>query len=185
VHGDPEFTLLGDAVWLDFVNTAPASPGARDLLPNLAAYHRWTKAGKLVSDAEQVTLDEVRRLRRHLVALAEALHEERQPRASNIEAINQILGRLPGHHQLTRVKGAWSTRFHFDRQPLALEAIARSAASTLSEPLTRVRQCAAEGCGLFFADRSPSHSRRFCSALTCGKRLRIERRRGDRLSPTV
>ena len=44
-----------------------------------------------------------------------------------------------------------------------------------------VRQCAAEGCRLFFVDRSPSGRRRWCEKKTCGHRaanLRYYHRRG-------
>ena len=38
----PEFTLLGDAVWLDFVNTARGrTADPPDLLPDAAAFARW------------------------------------------------------------------------------------------------------------------------------------------------
>jgi len=178
---DPEFTLLGDAVWLDFINTAATPPGARDLLPDLPAYHRWTKASKLVSDADHVSLEEVRSFRSQLAYLAAALTEDRQPRSSVIQAINEILARAGGHQQLLRVKGAWRTRFTPGRHAHALEAVANSVALTLSESAARVRRC--ESCTLFFADYSPNHSRRFCSAATCGKRLRVERRRSDRSVP--
>ncbi len=180
---DPEFTLLGDAIWLDFINTAATPPGDRDLLPDLPAYHRWTKASKLVSDADHVSLEEVRGFRSQLAYLAAALTDDRQPRSSVIQAINEILARAGGHQQLLRVKGAWRTRFTPGRHAQALEAVANSVALTLSESAARVRRCAGEGCTLFFADYSPNHSRRFCSAATCGKRLRIERRRSDRSVP--
>jgi predicted RNA-binding Zn ribbon-like protein len=182
---DPEFTLLGDAIWLDFVNTTSTPPDGRDRLPDLPAYHRWTKASKLASDTDRVSFDEVLGLRRHLVALAEALDQGRQPRASTIQALNDVMSRTAGHQQLVRVNGAWRTRFAPSHHPLAHEAVAQSAAATLSEPLVRVRRCSGEKCGLFFADYSPNHSRRFCSAGTCGKQPSIERRRGDRFTPVV
>ena len=39
---DPEFTLLGDALWLDFVNTKLTAPGNHDLMQDVAASPRWT-----------------------------------------------------------------------------------------------------------------------------------------------
>ena len=78
---DPEFVLLGDATWLDFINTVPAVPSALDSLPDAAAYHRWTKASKLVSDADHVSLEEIRGFRSQLAYLAAALTEDRQPRS--------------------------------------------------------------------------------------------------------
>jgi predicted RNA-binding Zn ribbon-like protein len=59
-----------------------------------------------------------------------------------------------------------------------LEAIARSAAAGLADPLLFVRRCAGESCSLFFSDDSPNQSRRWCSATVCGREVRVERRRG-------
>jgi predicted RNA-binding Zn ribbon-like protein len=176
---DPEFTLLGDACWLDFVNTArgrTASPP--DLLPDPAAYHRWTKAQKLVSDVEIAPFDEILRFRKELTRLAESLSAGRQAPASATAAINRCLAGGAGHQQLIRTAGAWQLRFATDRIPTALETIARSAALSLTDRVRRVRQCAGDPCSLFFLDASTTQSRRWCSPAACGGRGRIERRRG-------
>ena len=45
---DPEFILLGDAVWLDFVNTARGrSPNPPDRLTGPPAWHAWLDALQL------------------------------------------------------------------------------------------------------------------------------------------
>lgn len=178
---DPEFTLLGDALWLDFVNSArgrAASPP--DLLPDQAAYHRWTKAERLISDADRVPFAEVIEFRRHLTALAEALDAGRQPPGAAITAVNDALARTAGAHRLVRVGGAWRLQFAPDGAPAALEAIALSAASSLADPSAAVRRCAGATCSLFIADRSPNQSRRWCSPSICGAGARVERRRGLR-----
>ncbi|MGH7702445.1 MAG: CGNR zinc finger domain-containing protein [Gemmatimonadales bacterium] len=182
---DPEFTLLGDAIWLDFINTALTPPAPRELLHDPAAYHRWTKACKLVSDADDVPLEEILRFRRRLLSLAQALDGGKQPPSSAIQAVNRILDRTAGHHQLTRVNGAWRLRFTPTGQASAMDAIAQSAAASLADPLVKVRRCTGDTCSFFFADQSPNHSRRWCSRVTCGDRLRIERRRGNRITPVV
>ncbi|MDQ0382108.1 CGNR zinc finger domain-containing protein [Amycolatopsis thermophila] len=48
------------------------------------------------------------------------------------------------------------------------------------EDLTRLRQCADDGCGWLFLDRSRNGSRRWCSSADCGNRERARRhyRRG-------
>src|SRR6266542_4693332 len=176
---DPEFTLLGDACWLDFVNTVrgrTASPP--DLLPDPAAYHRWTKAEKLASDVDVVPFEEVLRFRRELTRLAQSLSAGRHPPASAIAAINLRLAHETGREQLVRTTGIWQLRFAPARAPSALEAIARSAALTLADRARTLRQCAADPCSLFFLDGSTTQSRRWCSASACGGRGRIERRRG-------
>ncbi len=40
---DPEFLLLGDALWLEFVNTVATPSGVADAIPDAGAYLRWTQ----------------------------------------------------------------------------------------------------------------------------------------------
>ena len=175
---DSEFTLLSDAVWLDFVNTARGRvPTPPDLLPDDAAVCRWTLAHSLDSDGG-AHFDEVLGFRERLTALAEALDSGLQPPGAAIAAINGQLAQNGGAHQLTRVGGEWQLRFAAARPPALLEAIARSAAACLADPLLFVRRCAGEGCSLFFGDDSPNQSRRWCNAAICGRQVKIERRRG-------
>jgi predicted RNA-binding Zn ribbon-like protein len=176
---DPEFILLGDACWLDFVNTRRgrcAEP--LDLLPDPAAYHRWTRAQKLVSDVEETAFADVLAFRRQLNGLADALSIGRQAPGSAVAAINAVLAKQPGHEQLVRTSGRWSIRLAPGRPLRALEVVARSAAATLADSSRTVRRCAAEPCTLVFLDSSTTQSRRWCSPAACGGRGRIERRRG-------
>jgi predicted RNA-binding Zn ribbon-like protein len=177
---ESEFTLLGDAVWLDFINTARGHAAASpDLLPDTAAVGRWARAQSLDwGDGGGISLDEVLAFRGHLIALAEALHSDLQPPAGTIAAINEQLSRNGGSHQLTRVSGEWQLRFAPARPPTLLEAIAQSAAAGLADPLLFVRRCAGESCSLFFTDNSPNQGRRWCNAAVCGRQVKVERRRG-------
>ncbi len=177
---ESEFTLLGDAVWLDFVNTARGRvPSPPDLLPNAVAVGRWAQAQSLDwVDGNGISLDEILRFRGCLTALAEALHSDLQPPAGSITAINEQLYRNGGSHQLTRVSGEWQLRFAPARPPTLLEAIAQSAAAGLADPLLFVRRCAGESCSLFFTDNSPNQDRHWCNAAVCGRPVKVERRRG-------
>lgn len=175
---DPEFTLLGDALWLDFVNTAGGrSTPPVDRLADPPAFHRWTKAQKLRSDGDGASFDVVRRLRSDLRLLAEALHEGQHPPAETIAALNRVLAAAPGHHQLIRVGGEWRLHFAPREAPSAIVAIARSAAATLADPATFVRRCAGEACSFYFSDASTTQHRRFCDDQICGRHLTVERRR--------
>jgi len=176
----PEFTLLGDAVWLDFVNTARgrvAEPP--ELLPDRAALERWARTQSIdwIQD-DAPALDEALRFRERLTALAEALHSDLQPPPGSIAAINEQLARNGGHHQLTRISGEWQLRFAPARRPTLLQAIAGSAATGLSDPVLFIRRCAGPTCSLFFTDDSPSQARRWCRAAVCGRQVMVERRRG-------
>lgn len=173
-----EFTLLGDAVWLDFVNSARGrTPAPPDLLPDAEAYVRWSLAQQL-EPGPGVSIGAVHAFRDHLTRLAEALHAGRQAPAGSIAAINALLAGCTGSHRLTRVNGNWRLRFAPDRPLAALEAIARSAAVSLADRDIVVRQCAGETCSLFIADSTPAQSRRWCDPAFCGRGVRVERRRG-------
>jgi predicted RNA-binding Zn ribbon-like protein len=173
-----EFILLGDALWLDFVNSARGRtvPPA-DRLPDPAAWARWAALQHL-DLGDSVPFGEVLELRTHLIGLAESLHHGRVASSAVIAALNRHLGLSAGHQQLTRVGGDWRIRFAASRPPAALEAIARSAAATLAETRVAVRRCGAESCSLFFTDDTPTGSRRWCDATACGRHGGIERRRG-------
>lgn len=176
---ESEFILLGDAVWLDFVNTVRGrDPSPPDLLPNYAAVGRWARAQSFEWVDGNGSLEEALNFRERLTALAEALHAEVQPPAGSISAINQQLSRNGGSHQLTRVSGEWQLRFAPARRPTLLEAIAHSAAATLADPLLFVRRCAGDGCSFFFTDSSLSQGRRWCNPAACGRQVKVERRRG-------
>ncbi len=176
---DAEFILLGDASWLDFVNTTRGrTADPPDLLPNPAAYHRWTRAQKLASDVEEIAFADILAFRRQLAALADALSAGRQAPGSSVAAVNAVLAAQPGHEQLVRTAGRWSVRVAPEHPFRALGVVARSAAATLADTARTVRRCAADPCSLVFLDSSSTRSRHWCSASVCGGRGRIERRRG-------
>jgi predicted RNA-binding Zn ribbon-like protein len=176
---EPEFTLLGDALWLDFINTARGrGPTPPDLLPDETALLRWSAAQSIDLNGGPPPLPLVRQLRERLTVLAEALHAGLQPPAGSIAAINEQLAQGGGCHQLTRIMGEWQLRFAPERRPAMLQAIAQSAAASLADSLRFVRRCAGEGCSLFFSDDSPNQSRRWCNIAVCGRQMKVERRRG-------
>ena len=174
------FIILGDAIWLDFVNTSRGTGPVMDRLVDHAAYLQWTRLEKLTADDPPLPLPDILEFRERLTSLAKAVSAQRQAPASAIHAINAILGQTTGYHQLTRVQGSWRTVFSPVRTATAIDAIARSAAVTLSDPEAIVRQCSGPACTLYFVDSSPNHSRRWCSGATCGKQLRVDRRRTAR-----
>jgi predicted RNA-binding Zn ribbon-like protein len=182
---DPEFLLLGDALWLEFVNTVAIPAGGTDALPDPAAYLRWTKAVRVEPPADAVAFQHAHGFRSRLLELARALDGHRKPPPMTIEAINTRLLTLEGRRQLVRIGGAWRLQFAPSRPPTALEAIALSAAETLANPVAVVRHCANPDCRLFFADESPAQERRWCSRSRCGQRGRIERRRRTRPAPLL
>jgi predicted RNA-binding Zn ribbon-like protein len=177
---ETEFTLLGDAVWLDFINTARGRvEPLPDLLPDPGALRRWAAAQSMRLTEREPSFQEALMLRERLLGLAEALHAGLQPPPGAITAINEQLAQNAGSHQLTRVGGEWQLRFASSRRPSLLEVIAGSAAADLADPLLFVRRCAGDGCSLFFTDGSPSQGRRWCNPAVCGRKVKVERRRGS------
>jgi len=125
---DPEFILLGDALWLDFVNTGEGREAdAPDRLPDLAAYHRWAKAQKLSSDANIIPLGKLLDLRATLAGLAEVLASGRQAPSSAVEVINEFLAQAAGYFQLIRTQGKWHVQFAPGHSTHASDAIVLSA----------------------------------------------------------
>ena len=176
-----EFILLGDALWLDFVNSARGRTAASpDRLSDPDAWGRWSSLHHLDDAGAPVPFAQVLELRARLTELAEAMHDGRVAPAGVIAVLNEHLGRTAGRQQLTRLGGEWRLRFAPLRAPAPLAAIARSAAATLADGRTAVRRCAGENCSLLFTDDSADGSRRWCDTAECGRDARIERRRGLR-----
>jgi predicted RNA-binding Zn ribbon-like protein len=174
---EDRFILLGDAVWLDFVNTARGrQPNPPDRLTSLPAWEAWLAALQLPRATE--SLDEVRALRTHLTDLASALATNQPSPSASVRAINSLLGSVPGSQQLVRVAGQWQLTFAPGEPTGVLGTLARMAAETLALPESSIRICAGPTCSLFLLDRSPTQYRRWCSTDHCGRGMRVERRRG-------
>ena len=177
---EQDFVILGDAIWVDFVNTARGTGPVLDRLRSMEAWKRWIQLEKLPHDEGVMELGEILEFRERLTVLAQSLARERQAPSVSIHAINAALAHTTGYHQLTRVRGTWRTVFTPVHPATTFDAIARSAATTLADPGAVLRQCSGLACTLYFVDITPNHSRRWCSSTTCGKQLRVERRRTAR-----
>ncbi len=176
-----EFILLGDALWLDFVNSArgriAASP---DRLSDPDAWARWSSLQHLDGAGDLVPFAQILEFRARLTELAEAMHDGRVTPAGVIAVLNEHLGRTAGRQQLTRVGGEWRLRFAPLRPPGAARGdrpLRRGHAGGRADGRPPLR---GEGCSLLFTDDSADGSRRWCDAAECGRDARIERRRGLR-----
>ena len=174
---EDRFILLGDAVWLDFVNTARGrQPSPPDRLPGPPAWDAWLDALHLPRAIEP--FEEVRALRGHLTGLATALATGQPSPSASVRAINTLLSSVPGSQQLVRVAGQWQLTFAPTGPTSVLSTLARMAAETLALPVAAIRLCDGPTCNLFLLDRSPTQYRRWCSPDHCGRGMRVERRRG-------
>jgi hypothetical protein len=92
-----EFILLGDALWLDFVNSARGrTVASADRLSDPDAWARWSSLHHLEGASDPVPLAQVLELRARLTELAEAMHDGRVVSAGVIAVLNDHLGRTAG-----------------------------------------------------------------------------------------
>jgi predicted RNA-binding Zn ribbon-like protein len=156
----------------------PGHPDRLDERWLATALAQWSVAqrGRITGD----DLDELRRLRTMLrrwagvVAAGELLSTE------DLGDLNRLLARTPSSSRVL-VDGE---RYVLDMTPVAADwrdvAIAEilgSFAAMLRADPTRLRICAAPGCGTVFRDETRSRTRSWCDNRTCGNRVRVQRHR--------
>lgn len=180
--------FFGGRVCLDFANTLDwrLTDSPVELIPDYAALLGWSgrrgtlpahTLAKLRAHAgSRVTATVVREahlLRAEIWSMAEDLISGRRVR---LDALNSRLTALPSQPGL-RVH---SSRCLFDldakdpRQPL-WPILWSLTAVLASEDAARMGRCQAQGCGWYFIDESPNHSRAWCSGEVCGNRERVRR----------
>ena len=196
---DPERAasqFFGGRVCLDFANTLDwrLTDSPVELIPDYPALLAWSvRRGTLPAGAVArlrgkgakspevgAVLGEAHRLRAGIWAIAEELIGGSHARLS---ALNERLTRLPSQPGLL-VQGS---RYVFDldgtdlRQPL-WPVLWSVTAVLASDDAARMGTCHAQGCGWYFIDESPGHSRMWCSSEVCGNRERVRRAYARRLS---
>lgn len=171
-----DFVLLGDALWLDFLNTSRGrTADVPDLIADPRGWARWCALMQL--DGDPAMYREALELRTHLTRLAAALASGSPVPSKSLGALNARLEAISGHQQLVRVAGRWRLPFVADTSLSTLDRIAMSAAETLAVPQAELRTCSGPTCSLFILDSTPQLTRRWCSPTHCGRGMRVERRR--------
>lgn len=184
--------MLGEPLALELANTVVATEdgGVTDLLRSGAGVAAWMDAHRdrlpAGSSEEPPSPAALRRLRDAVRELATAALDRRAPDPGALDHVNSVSASVPVRAALrwepsgdTRVADA--TAAPPGRRALA--AIARSAVDLIGgDDRQRLRRCEAPGCVLLFVAANPR--RRWCSAATCGNRVRVARhyarqRRGD------
>jgi predicted RNA-binding Zn ribbon-like protein len=200
VGGDPA---------LDFVNTVggrrPKGPAFATAIRDdrLVAYRElvsWARHVGLASAARAQALDleaqarpreaarvlaRARRLREALARVLRALMAATAPPPGDLRAVGAWLAAARGRERL--LASARGLRWE-PAQAGGLESVLgplAGAASALltSADLSRLRECAGDGCGWLFLDTSRNRSRRWCTMQDCGnvskvRRFRRRQRRG-------
>ena len=181
------FPLVGDLLWLDFVNTEPVLDGRRvDLLPDFDSLTAWLQATDALPDppprrpsagsAEgRAVFREALGFRAALRAGAERMAAGKPPGAEMLRAVNRVLAGRPAVRELVREGTGWVSRI----RPVTISArhllvpIAESAAWLLEQgDPSLVRRCDGPTCVLLFYDTTRNRSRRWCSMDGCGSRAK-------------
>jgi predicted RNA-binding Zn ribbon-like protein len=131
---------------------------------------QWLREADLdAGDVGEDALDAARRLRATIDALAFS-----SPSAGDVAVVNAMAAETPRGHRLA-VDGGRVVAMPPERSVAgALGRVALDAIDLLTgDELLRV--CAADDCGIRFADRSPAHNRQWCSMRRCGNRTKARR----------
>lgn len=182
-----EFPFVGNAPWIDFVNTRPAAAdgGREDLLPTADALLAWaTRAGLLAPDERQGAdaswHERSLALRACLQATADALLWGGEIPDQVIAAVNRALAAGAWTPTLVREASGWELRQMPVRRgaDLMLARIAADFADTLATGRhALLRRCERSGCVMLFLDTSKNRTRRWCSMELCGNREKAAARR--------
>jgi predicted RNA-binding Zn ribbon-like protein len=183
------------ALCLDFANTLSwrTSDHTTEWLGSYADLLAWgQKVGTLDQDQAQRllgqshlqpkasagVLDRALTLREAIYHIFSALDSDSAPPANDLDVLNNELVTASAHLTLTwtgnRISQVWTG------DPNALDRmlwpVVHSATGLLSsEELSRVGECAGDGCGWLFLDTSKNHTRRWCSMNDCGNRAKVRK----------
>lgn len=189
------FTLIGERLWLDFVNTDDVRRGARiDLLRDFESLVRFLEAGAIL-DGERATgmrrraqqqpagaaaaLVDARRVRAALRALAERGAHSEKIRGDALAEINRVLGRSAGTRRVeSRADGSFARAFVPVGDAFAgliIPVVESAADALIAGELARVRRCSDPRCSRVFYDATRNGRRRWCDMATCGNRAKAAR----------
>jgi predicted RNA-binding Zn ribbon-like protein len=180
--------FFGGRVCLDFANTMDwrTSQAPQELIPDYAALLSWSKArrtmaaaaiAKLQAQGEQKAaagvMQQAYALRAEIWKAAEAL---RRAERVHLEALNRSLAAVPAQPRLIRDGAGYVHDLPGAAPEEVLWPVLWSLTALLaSDDAGRLGCCQAHGCGWFFVDESPNHSRLWCSSEVCGNRERARR----------
>ncbi len=177
---DHDFPFLGNALWVDFLNTQPAlrGGGTDELINSPEAFSRWAvAAGEFGLDdlftPDQGEMEEALRFRAVLREGAGSLLAGAAPSKNTVAAVNEKLACSPVVSLLVEKNVGWDLVHRFVAGP-ATALLGRIAAdftrTLLSGQSDRLGRCEHPGCVMLFIDTSKNGKRRWCSMETCGNR---------------
>ena len=180
---------------LDFINTISwrTSDHPQDSLTSYSDLVKWGwQAGVITErEARQLLREGASRpkeantvfaravqMRGAIYRIFSALAADRRPETADLDLLNDALSQALSRLRVkSRTEGfTWSWADTDGTLDRVLWPVARSAAELLvSDELSRVRECAGEGCGWLFVDVSRNRLRRWCDMKSCGNRAKARR----------
>jgi predicted RNA-binding Zn ribbon-like protein len=175
------FLFLGGRLWLDFLNTAPATLG--ELLREPADLARWCRAAGLepagdmdFADMDFAALRAALALRGAFKEVFTALRAGAVPPRSAIATVNRLLAGASRTQQIAISGDHVAVAEQLTGDPLGQVAADLAAFLAGYEP-QRMRVCAGDDCSLAFYDSARNATRRWCSMAACGNRHKVTRHR--------
>lgn len=193
--GTYKYQLVGGNLALDFVNTVAYRfhpEKIEDHLRSGEELGQWASQGgladavRLCSRLSGPGLRRVRNVRDQLFTIFHAMASAKQLPAELLRAVGEELRRCQAKQCLSAQGGEvrWAWRSGAGCEDILLCSVLTAAADLLtSGSRNLIRQCADEGCGWLFLDRSNAGKRRWCSMADCGNRNKVRehyRRAGHR-----
>ena len=191
--------FFGGRVCLDFANTVDwrTSPQPVELIPDYRALLGWSLRRGTMSRQAIVSLTQrdghtracvavmakAFALRSEIWTICEALEAGAQLKLRRLKAMLVMAPRQP---PVIRSRGAFVHAFEGRDVVEPLWPVLWSLSAMLtSVDAQRIGVCHARGCGWFFVDESPNHSRLWCSSAICGNRERVRRSYAKRKDPVL
>lgn len=180
-----KFVLIGENLYLDFVNTKLLQNGKPyEMLAAKEDFLGWAIAVGLIKNnkAKVLLKNFIENDFKEIIDYRNSLNQMTfeivsgkiiQPRF--IEAINKQLKRQIGFEKLEMSGNNLTKKFvaSFEKAVELLTPISQSAVDVLiSENSDNLKKCESEECVLYFIDTSKNHSRRWCSMKACGNRAK-------------
>jgi predicted RNA-binding Zn ribbon-like protein len=122
-------------------------------------------------------LTDAKGLRTSLASLARAASRSEPAPAGDVDVLN-LFAATPDIPPAALAGGTRRAGRTSAQPRQALSAMAREAVLLFGTAPERIRECAAQGCGLIFYDESRSNNRRWCSMQRCGNRSKVRAHRG-------
>ena len=175
------FLFLGGRLWLDFLNTAPATLG--ELLREPGDLSRWYRVaglepGPVGGGVGPADLRAALVLRAAFQDVFAALRAGAVPPSTAIAVVNRHLAGASKVQQIAAHGDRLEVAARLTGDPLA--QVAADLAGFLAEyESSRMRVCAGDDCSLAFYDSARNATRRWCSMAACGNRHKVKRHRAE------